>query len=289
MSAADWSDPLYRLRTELPTGEQHRFGSVDAVVDVVDTDPVTVEASYLPDRGVGLSVTDDVTPDALATALPAFREYAASVADRPTTASITLPSRDIDRCRIARACGFAPAGVLAVASLSAPGASVRSARHRGVSVRDVRPADFDAVADLWCEQTDYEARVGTLRSGVRIRAAIRASVPLTVPGDGTALVAEVGGVVVGLVLAQSVNASAWAAGRLTIAPAAYLSVGSTTAGHRGNGVARALVAALHERYRAAGIAVGLLHWGTDNPLSVPFWSSCGYRPLLTTFACEIRR
>ena len=284
MSAAEWSDPLYRPRTELPpAAEHHHFGAIDAAVVVTDTDPVTVEASYLPDRSVSLILTDDVTPDALAGALPAFRRFATSVADRPTTASITLPSRDIDRCRVARECGFAPSAVLAVAAPPA----VRSERNSPVTVREARRDDADAVADLWCEQTDFEARVGTLRTGERIRSAIRASVPLTVPGDGDALVAELGGVVVGIVLAQSLDASAWAIGRLAVAPAAYLGVASTTSGHRGSGVGRALVGTLHERYRSAGVAASVLHYSAYNPLSVPFWSRCGYRPLLTTHAVDV--
>ena len=282
--AADWFDPFYRRCTTLPpAAERHRFGTVEAAVVVSDTDPGTVEASYLPDRGVALIVTDDVGPDALAEVLPAFREHSLSMADRPTTATITLPSRDIDRRRVARAAGFAPSGVLAVASPPA----VPMARD-AVPVRDARPSDAGVIADLWCEQTDYEARVGTLRSGERIRAAIRASVPLTVPGDGTALLAEVDGLVVGLVLAQSVEASAWALGRVAASPAAYLSVASTTSTRRGSGVGRALVGALHERYRTAGVTASVLHYGCHNPLSVPFWARCGYRPLLSTFESVVR-
>jgi GNAT superfamily N-acetyltransferase len=53
------------------------------------------------------------------------------------------------------------------------------------------------------------------------------------------------------------------------------------AGHRGDGVGAALVAAAHAALDAAGVAVTLLDYYALNPLSVPFWHRCGYRPLST--------
>lgn len=65
--SSEIADPLYRPRVELPgEGDVRRFpGGVEGVIVVTDTDPGTVEASYLPDRGVSLVLTDDVDPDAL--------------------------------------------------------------------------------------------------------------------------------------------------------------------------------------------------------------------------------
>jgi predicted GNAT family acetyltransferase len=55
---------------------------------------------------------------------------------------------------------------------------------------------------------------------------------------------------------------------------------------RGSGVGTALVAELHRVLDAAGVTVTLLHHGQLNPLSKPFWSRMGYRPLWTNW--EIR-
>jgi predicted N-acetyltransferase YhbS len=55
---------------------------------------------------------------------------------------------------------------------------------------------------------------------------------------------------------------------------------------RGSGVGAALVAGLHRALEAAGVAVTPLHHGQVNPLSAPFWSRMGYRPLWTNW--EIR-
>lgn len=63
------------------------------------------------------------------------------------------------------------------------------------------------------------------------------------------------------------------------APAAYLMVGVVSAAERGRGVGEALVARAHQEFDAAGVAVTLLDYEQYNPLSVPFWSRQGYRPL----------
>jgi GNAT superfamily N-acetyltransferase len=52
---------------------------------------------------------------------------------------------------------------------------------------------------------------------------------------------------------------------------------------RGSGVGTALVAGLHRVLDAAGVAVTLLHHAQLNPLSAPFWSRMGYRPLWTSW------
>jgi GNAT superfamily N-acetyltransferase len=52
---------------------------------------------------------------------------------------------------------------------------------------------------------------------------------------------------------------------------------------RGTGVGTALTAELHQEAQAAGIAVTLLHYAQVNPLSAPFWSQHGYRPLWTVW------
>ncbi|MGI8880910.1 MAG: GNAT family N-acetyltransferase [Jatrophihabitans sp.] len=106
-------------------------------------------------------------------------------------------------------------------------------------------------------------------------------------GDDVCLVAELDGEVVGLVLANPAATSAWATGRINAKPVTYLALGSTTAHARGKGVAGAIVAELHRRQSEQGIAATALHYSAYNPLSVPFWSQQGYRPLLTSYSTTV--
>ena len=76
-------------------------------------------------------------------------------------------------------------------------------------------------------------------------------------------------------------------GRTAADPVSYLAVACTTAAARGQGVGAALVAELHRRQLNTGVAVSALRYSAYNPLSIPFWSQCGYRPLLSSFAYEI--
>ena len=66
-------------------------------------------------------------------------------------------------------------------------------------------------------------------------------------------------------------------------PVAYVELMDVLPGERGGGVAGALVAQLHQAADDAGVAVTLLHYEQVNPLSGPFWSQQGYRPLWTTW------
>src|SRR2546423_5538938 len=52
-------------------------------------------------------------------------------------------------------------------------------------------------------------------------------------------------------------------------------------GDRGGGVGEALVRHLHAGLAARGVGTTLLHYPQPNPLSAPFWSRMGYRPLWT--------
>ncbi len=52
-------------------------------------------------------------------------------------------------------------------------------------------------------------------------------------------------------------------------------------GERGGGVGAALVSRAHAELDARQIPVTLLHYAPPNPVSAPFWSRMGYRPLWT--------
>jgi predicted acetyltransferase len=58
---------------------------------------------------------------------------------------------------------------------------------------------------------------------------------------------------------------------------------------RASGIGARLAARLHRDIEDAGVAVTLLHYEQTNPLSVPFWSQQGYRPLWTSWEAKPAR
>jgi GNAT superfamily N-acetyltransferase len=61
----------------------------------------------------------------------------------------------------------------------------------------------------------------------------------------------------------------------------YLQTMFVRPGDRGSGVGEALVRHLHAVLDARGVDTTLLHYAQLNPLSAPFRSRMGYRPLWT--------
>ena len=61
----------------------------------------------------------------------------------------------------------------------------------------------------------------------------------------------------------------------------YLQTMFVRPGDRGGGVGEALVRHVHAVLDARGVDTTLLHFAQLNPLSAPFWSRMGYRPLWT--------
>jgi GNAT superfamily N-acetyltransferase len=62
---------------------------------------------------------------------------------------------------------------------------------------------------------------------------------------------------------------------------AYLQTMFVRPGERGGGVGAALARHAHDMLDARGVQTTLLHYAQMNPLSAPFWSRMGYRPLWT--------
>ena len=95
--------------------------------------------------------------------------------------------------------------------------------------------------------------------------------------------AERDGAPFGLLYAERPESAGWIAPMVRAAPVAYLELMEVLPGERGRGVAAALVAQLHQAADESGVAVTLLHYEQLNPLSGPFWSQQGYRPLWTSW------
>jgi GNAT superfamily N-acetyltransferase len=112
--------------------------------------------------------------------------------------------------------------------------------------------------------------------------------PGTDPGQPTGpqswtWLAERDGTAVGMLYAQRPESSGWIAPMVRLAPATYLMLMFVQPTERGSGIGAAMVSRLHREIADADVAVTLLHYAQVNPLSVPFWSQQGYRPLWTTW------
>ena len=64
---------------------------------------------------------------------------------------------------------------------------------------------------------------------------------------------------------------------------AYLQTMFVRPDQRAAGVGAALVRHVHGELDTRGIDLTLLHYAQVNPLSAPFWSRMGYRPLWTAW------
>jgi len=104
-------------------------------------------------------------------------------------------------------------------------------------------------------------------------------VPFGAAGDSLSVPDEV----VAYLSVEWPSAAAWVSGQVggDKTRVAYIGCLSVAPGGRGGGIGAALVGHVHRELDAAGIQTTVLHYAALNPLSVPFWSRCGYRPLWT--------
>jgi GNAT superfamily N-acetyltransferase len=197
-----------------------------------------------------------------------------------TAAVVPWPSRDIAGHRVLLAHGLIPLAVIAARPAGRDGRAVPPGP--GLRIRLAGPADLDSVVALGMETIRYDANFGTVIERPDSAAALRgeAAARLAGPAPWTWL-AERDGSPVGLLYAQGPEQAGWIAPLVRRAPVAYLELMAVLPGARGAGVGAALAAVYHAAADAAGVAVTLLYYEQMNPLSAPFWSQQGYRPLWT--------
>ncbi len=145
-------------------------------------------------------------------------------------------------------------------------------RGAGVLVRDASPADLPAIAAIYDEQVLHGT--ATFDTEPRTPAAWRTWFGEHPRDRYPVLVAEEGGEVVGWA-----RLTPWSA-RCAYARSAENSV-YVRADRRGHGAGRALVEALLDRARAAGIAVLLARIAEGNPASLRLHEALGFRPVGT--------
>ncbi len=225
-------------------------------------------------------------PAALDELLTRWRDHLAAVpetADEDTAAILTWPTRDVDGPLALLRHGLAPRAVIAARAAGRRAAAAVPVEP-GVRIRQAGPDDLDAVVRLGLETVRYDAHFGTVIERPETPAALRHEAAQVLGAAGPWVwLAEREGDPVGLLYAERPEFAGWIAPMVRAAPVAYLELMDVLPGHRGRGVAAALVEQLHRAADESGVAVTLLHYEQVNPLSGPFWGQQGYRPLWTTW------
>jgi GNAT superfamily N-acetyltransferase len=215
--------------------------------------------------------------------LTQWREHLADVEDAAqgdSGAVVIWPSRDVEGVLTLQRHGLIPLSVIAARTAgSAPARSGHDA-----AIRRAGPDDADVVTALGLELVRYDNYFGEVVERPETGEGLReASVRMLAGPQPWVWLAERDGIAVGLLATEPPPDATWIAPLTGPAPVAYLQQGVVLPGQRGAGVGARLVERYHAEADAAGVAVTLLHYSQVNPLSAPFWSQQGYRPLWTTW------
>jgi GNAT superfamily N-acetyltransferase len=196
---------------------------------------------------------------------------------------ITWPSRDAGGVPALLRHGFAPLAVVAARTARPP----RPTAPADPQIRRAGPADVEAVTALGVQLVRYDAQFGGVVERPETEAGLRTECEkLLAEPEPWVWLAERDGEALGVLIAERPERATWIAPLARPAPVAYLQQGFVRSGLRGAGLGARLTEHFHAAADAAGVAVTLLHYAQVNPLSVPFWSQQGYRPLRTSW--EVR-
>jgi GNAT superfamily N-acetyltransferase len=197
-------------------------------------------------------------------------------------AMIEWPSRDISGVNALLKHGMQAITVMAVRSAGRAMLVADAGLPADVVIREAGPDDLDAVTELEMGVIRFDAHFGAaiLRTDTEtlVREATRKALARR---QAWVWVAERSGRPVGLVHVLPPDESAWIAGMTGPGSTAYLQSMFVGPDERGGGLGAALVKRAHDELDARGISITLLHYAQMNPLSGPFWSRMGYRPLWT--------
>jgi GNAT superfamily N-acetyltransferase len=227
-------------------------------------------------------------PDTSAALDDLMKQWRDHLADLPgtgaddTAAMITWPARDVSGVTTLLRHGLQPITVIAARPARPGAAAPRPAGDASLVIREAGPADLDVVTELEMGVIRYDALFGAaiLRPATEelVRAETQAALAVRPAG---AWLAERDGEPVGLVHVQPPEESRWITGMTRAGVTVYLQTMFVRPGDRGSGVGEALVRHVHAALDARGVDTTLLHYAQLNPLSAPFWSRMGYRPLWT--------
>jgi len=199
-------------------------------------------------------------------------------------AMIEWPSRDISGVNALLKHGMQPITVIAVRTAGRAMLMADPNTPADVVIREAGPDDLDAVTELEMGVIRFDAHFGAAIPRPATEALVReATRQALARRQAWVWVAERSGRLVGLVHVLPPDESAWIAGMTGPGSTAYLQSMFVGPDERGGGLGAALVKRAHNELDARGISITLLHYAQMNPLSAPFWSRMGYRPLWTGF------
>jgi GNAT superfamily N-acetyltransferase len=228
----------------------------------------------------------DVYP-ALDELLGQWRDHLAGLpaADNGETAAmLEWPCRDISGVNALLKHGMQPISVIAVRPAGRAMLVADSGTPDDVVIRAATPDDLDGVTELEMGVIRFDAQFGAAILRPATEALVRdATRKALARRQDWVWVAERSEGLVGLVHVLPPEESAWIAGMTRPCATAYLQSMFAAPDERGAGLGAALVRRAHDELDARGISVTLLHYAQLNPLSGPFWSRMGYRPLWTGF------
>lgn len=226
---------------------------------------------------------------ALGQLISRWRQHVASQQDAGAADSVAVirwPSRDVHGVRALLDHGLRPLTVIAARLAGRQTGAARPAAAE-LRIRAAGPGDLAAVERLLMTMMEYDAHFGAVQVRPDTPRAVRESAEQTLAmADPWMWLAERQGAAIGVLQADGPASASWIAPAVRQQPVAYLGQMSVLPGARGAGVGTALVEHLHRKVDAMGAAVTLLHHAQLNPLSTPFWSRMGYRPLWTLW--EVR-
>jgi len=294
-------DPLLPEVAELPSG----CGAVFTAADISDQptaigacehwagEPGAIELTWSAARRFRLipAIAGPDVASALDLLISQWCDHLADVeaADvEDSAAGVAWPSRDAEGIRVLLRHGLAPRAVVA-ARRTRP---VRDGRAypSDVVIRRAGPADLDAVTSLGMALIRYDNYFGSVLERPETEAAVRrGSADLLAKPEPWIWLAKRDDVTVGMLAAEPPAVASWIAPMTRLAPVAYLQQGFVLPAERGSGIGAMLTAAFHAELAKAGVPIALLHYSQVNPLSAPFWSQQGYRPLWTTWEARPAR
>jgi hypothetical protein len=198
-----------------------------------------------------------------------------------TAAVVTWPSRDVDGTAALLRHGFAPYAAIAIrARAGGPGAGAPP----DVTIRRATPDDLGVLVELGLEVIRFDAYFGGVRERPWTAVALREEfATMLAVAQPWMWLAERGSEAVGMLVAEQPEQAGWIAPMTRLSPVAYLLLAGVRASERAKGTGAALAARLAAQAFACGSPAILLHYAQVNPLSVPFWSQQGYRPLWTVW------
>lgn len=204
--------------------------------------------------------------------------------DDDTAATVNWPARDTAGILPLLGHGMQPMAVIAARRHAAPASGQRQVPSDGLVIREAGPDDLIAVTAMEMGVIRYDTQFGTAIVRPATEALVHAEATTALAKHrGWIWLAERGGRPAGLLAIQPPEEAGWIATMTSAAPAAYLQTLFVRPEERGAGVGARLVRRAHEVLDAAGAGVTILHYSQVNPLSGPFWSRMGYRPLWTTW------